>query len=787
MSIKPQDASTNKSTESHFSLLSVSSLLGKTLLGLLGIALALILCLAIAIAAVLPTLPSIEAVTDYRPKIPLRIYTADGALIGEFGEERRTFVKINDIPDRMKKALLSIEDDRFYAHSGIDLVGIIRATLSHVSGGGGGASTITQQVARNFFLTSNEPSFTQKLRRKFYEILLSLKIEASLSKDQILEVYMNHIYLGERAYGFAAAANTYFGKTLNDLTVAEAAMLAGLPKAPAANNPIVNPKRARSRQLYILERMRILGYINEGAYDAAKKEEIKIRNSRLNSDIHAEYVAEMARQLVFDQYKEDAYTLGLSVTTTLLKEDQQTAYESLRKSVLDYERRHGYRGPEAYIELPDNPEERDEAIGNALLENPSSDQLISAVVLEASPKQVKVQLRNSDVVTILGEGLRFAAPSLAASAPSTRAIRRGAVIRILKDSKGNWEIVQMPEVEAAFVAVNPNNGAVRALVGGFDFNRNKFNHVTQAQRQPGSSFKPFIYSSSLEKGFTPSTLINDAPIFIDSSTTGGQAWAPKNYDGKFDGPMRMRQALARSKNMVSIRLMQAVGPKYTQEWITRFGFEAEKHPPYLTIALGAGSVTPWQMADAYSVFANGGFKINPFIIFKVTDQQGNVVMQAKPKQAGDETNRAIDARNAYSIWSMMQDVIRAGTATKALVLKRPDLAGKTGTTNDAFDAWFAGYNNQIVGISWVGYDQPRSLGERETGGGVALPMWISYMAKVLPKMPEVERPFPEGLAKIGGEIFYVENIPGQGVSSLGLGEGTQAEEKKKEEAKEQLF
>ena len=787
MPITPQDASTNKSTESNFSLLSVSSVLGKTLLGLLGIALALILCLALAIAAVLPTLPSIEAVTDYRPKIPLRIYTADGALIGEFGEERRTFVKINDIPDRMKKALLSIEDDRFYAHSGIDVVGIIRASLSHISGGGGGASTITQQVARNFFLTSNEPSFSQKLRRKFYEILLSLKIEASLSKDQILEVYMNHIYLGERAYGFAAAANTYFGKTLNDLTVAEAAMLAGLPKAPAANNPIVNPKRARSRQLYILERMRILGYINEGAYDAAKKEEIKIRNSRLNSDIHAEYVAEMARQLVFDQYKEDAYTLGLSVITTILKEDQQTAYESLRKSVLDYERRHGYRGPEAYIELPDNLEERDEAIDNALLENPSSDQLISAVVLEASPKQVKAQLRNSDVITILGEGLRFAAPSLTATAPSTRSIRKGAVIRVLKDLKGNWEIVQMPEVEAAFVVVNPNNGAVRALVGGFDFNRNKFNHVTQAQRQPGSSFKPFIYSSSLEKGFTPSTLINDAPIFIDSSTTGGQAWAPKNYDGKFDGPMRMRQALARSKNMVSIRLMQAVGPKYTQEWITRFGFEAEKHPPYLTIALGAGSVTPWQMADAYSVFANGGFKINPFIIFKVTDQQGNVVMQAKPKQAGDETNRAIDARNAYSIWSMMQDVIRAGTATKALVLKRPDLAGKTGTTNDAFDAWFAGYNNQIVGISWVGYDQPKSLGERETGGGVALPMWINYMAKVLPKMPEVERPFPEGLTKIGGEIFYVENIPGQGVSSLGLGEGTATEDKKKEEAKEQLF
>ena len=787
MSIQTQDASSTRSTKTRFSFLSVSTLFGKLVLGLLGLLLALFLCLAIAIAAVLPTLPSLEAVTDYRPKIPLRVYTADGILIGEFGEERRTFVKINDIPDRMKKALLSIEDDRFYAHSGIDVVGIIRATVSHVSGGGGGASTITQQVARNFFLTSNEPSFSQKLRRKFYEILLSLKIEASLSKDQILEVYMNHIYLGERAYGFAAAANTYFGKSLNDLTVAEAAMLAGLPKAPAANNPIVNPKRARSRQLYILERMRMLGYINEGAYDAAKKEEVKIRDSRLNANIHAEYVAEMARRLVFDQYKEEAYTLGLSVTTTILKEDQQTAYESLRRSVLDYERRHGYRGPEAYVELPDDPDERDEVIGNALLDNPSSDQLTTAVVLEAAPKQVKAQLRNSDVITLLGESLRFAAPSLATSAPSTRAIRKGAVIRVLKDAKGNWEIVQMPEVEAAFVTLNPNNGAVRALVGGFDFNRNKFNHVTQAQRQPGSSFKPFIYSGSLEKGFTPATLINDAPIYIDSSTTGGQAWAPKNYDGKFDGPMRMRQALARSKNMVSIRLMQAVGPKYTQEWITRFGFEADKHPPYLTIALGAGSVTPWQMADGYSVFANGGFKINPFIIFKVTDQQGNVVMQAKPKQAGDEANRAIDARNAYTTWSMMQDVVRAGTATKALVLKRSDIAGKTGTTNDAYDAWFAGYNNQIVGISWVGYDQPRSLGERETGGGVALPMWINYMAKVLPKMPEIERPFPEGLAKIGGEIFYVENIPGQGVSSLGLGEGVHTDEKKKDEAKEQLF
>lgn len=783
MSDPNSDAPASSGLKDLFVLSNVQSLLGKLLLALLGMGLAVGLCLAIAVAAVLPNLPSLDAVTDYRPKIPLRVFTADGALIGEFGEERRTFVRINEVPDYLKKAILAIEDDRFYEHSGVDFVGILRAGISNIfSGSRQGASTITQQVARNFFLSPE-----QTLKRKFYEVLLSLKIESSLTKDQILELYINQIYLGQRAYGFAAASRVYFGKPLKDVSVAEAAMLAGIPKFPSSANPVANPKRAKTRQMYILERMRKLGYINEGVFDTARNENVAVKGFGDAVEVHAEYVAEMARKIIYEQYKEEAYTLGLTVTTTLLKADQETAYQSLRRGLLDYERRHGYRGPEAYADLPNQQDKRDEAIDAALQDNPSSDQLLSAVVLEASPKQVKAQMANSDVITITGDGLKFASPSLAPTASSTRAIRAGAVIRVIKDSKGNWEISQLPEAEAAFIALNPNNGAVRSLVGGFDFNRNKYNHVTQAQRQPGSSFKPFIYSSTLEKGFTPSTLINDAPVYVDAATTGNLAWEPKNYDGKFEGPMRMRQGLAKSKNMVSIRLLQAVGPKYAQEWITKFGFEADKHPAYLTMALGAGTVTPWQMADGYSVFANGGYKVNPFFIFKVTDQHGNVLMQAKPKQAGDEASRAIDARNAYTTWSMMQDVIKSGTATKALSLKRPDLAGKTGTTNDAYDAWFAGYNNQIVGISWVGYDTPRSLGERETGGGVALPMWINYMAKVLPTMPEIARRMPEGLTNVGGEIYYVENIPGQGVASLGLGEGVSAEDKKKEEAKEQLF
>jgi penicillin-binding protein 1A len=761
----------------------------RALLGLAGVIAAILLCAAIAVAAVYPNLPALSAVTDYKPKIPLRVFTADGALIGEFGEERRTFVKIEDVPDQLKKAILAIEDDRFYEHSGVDFVGIIRATLSNVAGGtGGGASTITQQVARNFFLTSNEPTMRQKLQRKFYEILLSLKIEANLTKDQILELYINQIFLGQRAYGFAAASKTYFAKNLKDLTVAESAMLAGIPKFPSSANPVANFKRATVRQQYILQRMRDLRYITPQQYEAAIKEQLVIRQSASAVEVPAEYVAEMARMLVFEKFKDETYTRGLNVITTILKDDQLAAYDAFRAGLMAYERRQVYRGPEAFIQIPAGKDAADQVIEDALLEYPAIDQFQPAIVLEVAKGQVRAQIANSELITLSGEGVRAAQSALAANAPATRAIRRGAVIRVTKNVKGSWEIVQIPEVEGAFVAANPNNGAVRALIGGFDFNRNKFNHVTQSQRQPGSSFKPFIYSSTLEKGFTPATLINDAPVIVDATTTGGQLWEPKNYDGKFDGPLRMRQALARSKNMVSIRLLQAVGPQYAQDWVTKFGFEADKHPPYLTLALGAGTVSPWEMLAGYSVFANGGYRINPFIIFKVTDSNGNVVMQANPVRAGVDAPQAIEPRNAYMMWSMMQDVVKSGTATRALSLKRADIAGKTGTTNDSHDAWFAGFNNQIVGVAWMGFDQPRNLGDRETGGTGALPIWINYMAKVLPKLPEVPRPIPSGLTNIGGEIYFSEYIPGQGVSGLGLSDPLPTtEEQKKEEAKEQIF
>jgi penicillin-binding protein 1A len=761
----------------------------RILLGIAGVLFAILLCAAIAVAAVYPNLPALSAITDYKPKIPLRIFTADGALIGEFGEERRTFVRIEEVPDHLKKAILAIEDDRFYEHSGIDVLGIVRAIGSNLAGGtGGGASTITQQVARNFFLTSNERTMAEKIKRKFYEILLSLKIEANLSKDQILELYINQIFLGQRAYGFAAASRTYFAKDIKSLSIAEAAMLAGIPKFPSSANPVANFKRASIRQQYILQRMRDLRYITPQQYEAAAKEQLVIRQSASTIEVPAEYVAEMARMLVYERFKDETYTRGLNVITTILKDDQQAAYDAFRAGLMAYERRQTYRGPEARIQIPAGKEAADEAIEEALQEYPALDQFLPAVVLEVNRGQVRAQAANSEVVTLSGENVRVAQSALAANAPAARAITRGAVIRIAKNAKGNWEIVQIPEVEGAFVAANPQNGAVRALVGGFDFNRNKFNHVTQSQRQPGSSFKPFIYSATLEKGFTPATLINDAPVIVDANTTGGQLWEPKNYDGKFDGPLRMRQALAKSKNMVSIRLLQAVGPVYAQEWVTRFGFEADKHPPYLTLALGAGTVSPWDMLGGYSVFANGGYKVNPFIIFKVTDSAGNVVMQAEPVRAGVDAPQVIDPRNAYVMWSMMQDVVRFGTATRALSLKRADIGGKTGTTNDSHDAWFAGFNNQLVGVAWVGFDQPKNLGDKETGGGVALPIWINYMAKVLPKLPEVARTPPSGLTNIGGELYFSEFIPGQGVYGLGLSDPLPTtEEQKQEEAKEQIF
>jgi penicillin-binding protein 1A len=757
-------------------------LLLTALAGLFGLAVCGVLVIVFALAMAYPGLPALDTLTDYRPKMPLRIFTADNVLIGEFGEERRTLVHFKDIPTVMKKAVLAIEDDRFYEHGGIDYLGILRAAVHNATGGARqGASTITQQVARNFFLSSE-----QTLKRKAYEALLAYKIEKNLSKDQILEVYMNQIYLGQRAFGFSSAAQIYFGKDLKDISVAEAAMLAGLPKAPSAYNPVVNPKRARLRQQYILTRMHTLGYITDAQYAQAKDEELKIKTDSTAFGVHAEYVSEMARQLVYEQFKEDTYTRGLNVFTTITKADQDAAYLALRRGVMDYERRHTYRGPEKYIDIPKAKPDADEAIEAELAEHPDSDDIVAAIVLQASPTQVTAVLASGEEIKVSGAGLVFAREWLSPKASETRRLRRGAVVRVSQDGGSSWNLTQLPEVESAFVAVDPNDGHIRALVGGFDFNRSKFNHVTQAWRQPGSSFKPFIYSAALERGFSPATLINDAPISFAAGTTGGQAWEPKNYDAKYEGPMTMRRGLTKSKNMISIRILNKIGARYGQEYATRFGFDAERNPPYLTLALGAGSTNPLQMAGAYAVFANGGYRISPYLISKVTDADGKVLSEARPERAGVEANRVIDPRNAWLMDSMLRDVARYGTAAKAQqALKRPDIGGKTGTTNDSIDAWFAGYQPNLVGIAWMGYDQPRNLGNRETGGGLALPIWVGFMQKALKTEPVAERPMPSGLVMYGDEYYYAENPPGTGVQSLDV--GPLPEQKTRDAVRNELF
>ena len=749
-------------------------------LGLAGIVLAA-LGLSFALAVAWPRLPSIDALTDYRPKLPLRVFTADGVLIGEFGEERRSITRIEEFPDHLKQAILAAEDDNFYRHKGIDYVGITRAAFANLSAGSArqGASTITQQVARNFFLSSE-----RTLTRKIYEMLLAFKIEANMSKDQILEVYMNQIFLGQRAYGFTQAAQAYYGKAVKDLSIAEAAMLAGLPKSPSGINPVSNPKRAAIRQQYVLRRMKELDFITAEQFAVAVKEPLKLRPRHSESQIHAEYVAEMARQIAVETWNDEAYTRGLNIYTTLISAHQNAAYAAVRRGILDYERRHGYRGPEAFVELPAKPD--DDWLDSVVDKFPDSDNLLTAVVLEAQPKRVRVA-RPGERIEVGESGLKFVASALSANAQPARRLRPGAVVRITRNDKNEWEIIQVPQVETAFVAMSSLDGAVRALVGGFDFDRNKFNHVTQAWRQPGSSFKPFIYSAALEKGFTPSTMINDAPLFFDAAQTGGQPWEPKNYDGNFDGPMSMRTALTKSKNLVSVRILQSVGPQYAQDFVTRFGFDADKHPPYLTMALGAGSVTPWQMASAYSIFANGGYRVQPYFITKITDSQGRVLAQASPTLAGDESLRVLDERNVFLMDSIMKDVTRFGTAARAASLKRTDLAGKTGTTNDAVDAWFAGYNPALVAVAWVGYDQPKNLGPRETGGAAALPIWIGYMNKALSGVPNIQRPVPEGVVSLGSEFYYTENQPGQGITSLGGSEAPGESPKKAEEIKNELF
>lgn len=720
----------------NFSMIVVSVLLISTAL------------VSLAAALIYPELPSLDALTNYRPKQPLRVWSADNYLLAEYGEERRDFIKISDTPKDMQNAILAIEDVRFYKHGGVDTKGILRAAINNILGGSKeGASTITMQVARNFYL-SNERSF----KRKINEALLAIKIEHSLSKEQILELYINQIFLGQRSYGFSAAAQIYFGKPLNKLNLAEIAVLAGLPKAPSNYNPFLYPKRAISRQRQVLANMKRYKFITEEQYQQALDTPLHFKSARETREFAADYVGEMVRQVMFDRYKENIYSSGMNVYTTVLKADQQAANKALMQGVLDYEQRHGFRGPEKQMAEKDLAgADANKNIEQTLDELEAISGLIPAVVTKLAKDFVQVRSAAGEDIKITGSGLALVQAQLNTKDNSKLSnklrLRPGSVIRIVQ-TDSSWKITQLPQVESAIVALDAEDGAIRALVGGFNFNQNKFNHVTQAWRQPGSSFKPFIYSAALEKGYSPASVIEDEPISFSAHLTGsGEDWNPRNFDGKYEGPMRLRTALTKSKNMVSIRLLNSIGVDYAQNYITKFGFAEKDHPPYLTLALGAGSVTPWKMAEAYAVFANGGYQIKPYLINKITDNQGKVLETAKITRVGQNAERVIDERNAFIMTSMMRDVTRIGTAAKASELGRFDLAGKTGTTNNHIDAWFAGYNPKHVAVVWMGYDQPRSLG-KETGGSAALPIWISYMSTALKNLPQDIPAMPDGVSQI---------------------------------------
>ncbi|MDP3419357.1 MAG: penicillin-binding protein 1A [Thiobacillus sp.] len=726
----------------------------------------------LAAALIYPNLPPLESLTDYKPKLPLRVYTADGALIGEFGEERRAFIAIEQVPDYMKQAIIAAEDERFYTHGGVDTLGVLRAAGSNLLSGGAkeGASTITMQVARNFFL-SNEKTFTRKLS----EAMLAMKIEHNLSKDKILELYINQIYLGQRAYGFEAAARTYFGKPMKALSLAEFAMLAGLPKAPSRYNPVVNFPRAKARQEYVLGRMRTLKFIDQPTWSAAVKQKLVIRQTRPQAEVAADHAAEMVRQTLFEKYGEAIYSSGFKAVTTLQRSAQLAANRAVWQGIADYDRRYGYRGPEAQITLPADKTQRETAIASALEDLRPVSGMQPAVVTSVSPKLIQARLQDGKTVDIADASLRWVAGWT--TGKKGRQLAPGAVVRVQAVGAA-WRLTQLPEVEAALVALNSKDGAITALVGGFDFNRNKFNRVTQAWRQPGSSFKPFIYSAALEKGYTPATLINDAPLSISAEETGGTLWEPKNYDGSTSGPVRLRSALTKSLNLVSVRILQGIGPYYARDYIRRFGFDPARHPPYLTMALGAGSVTPLQMAAAYGVFANGGYSVNPYLIDKVYDKDGRLLMQASPQLAGTNAPRVIDPRNAWLMTNMMQDVTRSGTAARAGQLGRSDIAGKTGTTNDARDTWFAGYNPDLVAIAWMGFDQPRSMGRRETGSQSALPIWMDFMSTALKGAPQRGWDMPAGIIAVkidpatgtrkseGVLDTFLNNVLGEGAPAL---------------------
>jgi penicillin-binding protein 1A len=755
-----------------------------------------------------PRLPSIELLKDVQLQVPLRIYTSDRKLMAEFGEKRRSPVHIENVPPVLIKAFLAAEDDRFFEHPGVDIHGLLRAGIELIRTGEKrqGGSTITMQVARNFFLTT-EKTYLRKLN----EILLAFRIEHSLSKQEILELYLNKIYLGHRAYGVEAAAQVYYGVGINELSVAQIAMIAALPKAPSRVNPVNDPEAALARRNYILGRMYSLGYIDTNVYKQALAESDDAKLHTVQVDVSAPYLAEMVRDEMVKRYGEEAYTSGLEVVTTIESSLQAMANRALRDTLLGYSRRHGYHGPEGHVDLAGVAVE---AWPGLLVDYPVWGGVEAGLVTAILDRSAEVTLRNGQTVTIDWEGLSWARPYKSVNVmgnPPEKAsdvVAVGDIVRAETYEDGKWRLAQLPQVQGALVSLRSNDGALVALVGGFDFNLSKFNRATQAFRQPGSSFKPIIYSAALEKGFTTASIINDAPVVFDDNALES-TWRPENYSGKFYGPTRLREALYRSRNLVSVRILQSIGAAYAAQYAERFGFEPSQLPHDLTLALGSASVTPLQMARAYAVFANGGYLVDPYFIQRVQDAQGQVIYSAQPRvacpdctqniagvDAGMDTSlnlakAVITPQNAWLMNSMLQDVIRRGTGRRATALGRSDLSGKTGTTNDQKDAWFCGYNPLLVTTTWVGFDKLDPLGRAETGGHAALPMWMQYMGAALAGAKIEKREQPDGLVTVRidpktgllahsaqadaiFETFRVEDVPQLSIDSRAAGSGSRS-------------
>lgn len=789
-----------------------------------------------------PKLPPIETLKDVRLQVPLRVYSKEGQLIAEYGEMKRVPLRYEQFPKDLVHAFLAAEDNRFFEHPGVDYQGLLRAAAHLIRTGerGQGGSTITMQVARNFFL-SREKTYTRKLN----EILLSLKIERELSKEEILELYLNKIYLGKRAYGAAAAAQIYYGMELEELTLPQLAMIAGLPKAPSTYNPIINPERATLRRNYVLRRMRELDYISDEEYQAAVDAPVTASLHSLNTELDAPYVAEMVRAEMLERYGTDAYTYGYKVYTSIDARLQQAANQALHDNLLAYDRRHGYRDAEAHRALSATAEGPEWA--EALQGFGSIGGLEPALVIALAEKEAVCYLPDGTLQVLPWEGMQWARPYIDENTlgkePEQAAdiLQVGDIVRLERDGEGKCLLAQVPDVSGALVSLQPTDGALLALTGGFDFFQSKFNRAIQAERQPGSNFKPFIYSAALEQGFTLASIINDAPVVFEDSELESE-WRPENYSGKFYGPTRLHEALVNSRNLVSIRLLQSIGIRSAINYATNFGFDPERLSRDLSLALGSATISPYELVRGYATFANGGFLIEPYFIQRIEDSDGNVLYEAdpliacddncanfipllpaaEPQQAADTGTdalmisadgvaqdavdgqaelpieelrlprpapRTIDKRNVYLIRTMMQDVIRHGTGRRALQLGRNDLAGKTGTTNDQRDAWFSGYNNDVVTTVWVGFDNPHPLGSRETGARAALPMWIDYMREALRGRPEAIMKQPEGMvsARIDAatgeftaadnpnaifELFRVEDVPTSGTHPTGNGNTT---------------